>query len=81
MSLLDYVRKSRELEGGFEVVHVGSKQRIHEREGLPSQLCPRARLPRYRQAARSFPGIFVVAPGRAVNGDSVTVGFWGAWCE
>lgn len=29
------------------VVHVGSKQRIHGREGLPSQLALRARLPRY----------------------------------
>ena len=48
-SLLDFVESSRELEGGFEVVHVGSKQRIHGREGLPSQLSHRTRLPRYRR--------------------------------
>ena len=65
------------------MVHVGSKQRIHGREGLPSQLAPRARLPRYRRPRDLSRDVssYLVALGQAVNGDSVTVGFWGAWCE
>ena len=62
-----------------EVVHVGSKQRIHGRGGTPSQLALRTRLPRYRRPRDLSRDIVRSSWTSRKWRQCVTVGFWGAW--